>query len=76
MYSPENGPRGRQSRLLINLEDQLGDQVQLPWLLEELQGELEMEKEAFGVVDPDSDGLDHDWGDDGAPVEGYHSPWR
>lgn len=70
MYSPENGSRGRQCRLLINLEDQLGDQIQLPWLLEELQGELEMEKEAFGVVDPDPDGLAHGWDNDGAPVEG------
>jgi hypothetical protein len=35
-----------------------------------------MEKEAFGAVDPILGGLAHGWGDGGACVEGYHSPWR
>ncbi len=64
MYSQQDGPTRRHSRLLIDLEDQ----IRPPWLLKELQGELEMEKEAFGVVDPHFECLTHGWGDGSAPV--------
>jgi hypothetical protein len=76
MYSQENGPPRRHGRLLINLEHQLEDRTRPRWLFEELQGELETEKEALDEVDSDLDDLAHDGGDGGACIEGHHSPWR
>ena len=76
MYSPENGPPGRRSRLLIDFQNHLEYEIRLPRVLKELQGEVGMEKEAFGAFDPIFDGLANGRGCGGACVEGHHLPWR
>ena len=76
MYSPESGPPRRRSRLLIDFQNHLKYEIRLPRLLEELQGEVEMEKEAFGAVDPIFDDPANGRGYGGARVGGHHAPWR
>ena len=77
MYSPENGPPGRRSRLLIDFQNHLEYEIRPPRVLKELQGEVGMVKELFAAVDPNFDGLvNSGGGDGGACVEGHHSPWR
>ena len=77
MYSPEDGPpRGPVRLLLVDLEDRFENQLRTQWLLEELQGELDLGEGALGAVDRDLYGLARGWGNGGALVEGYHFPWR
>jgi len=77
MYAQEDGPPRRPRRLLlVDMEDWLQNQIRQPGLLEELQGELEMDEEALDAVDPDIDGLAHSRGDGGALVENHQFLWR
>ena len=75
MYAQEDGPLRRPLRLLlVDVEHRLEDQIRAPWLLRELQGELERGEEALDTVDPDLDGLAHGWDNSDVLVEGRHFP--
>jgi len=58
------------------MEDWLQNQIRAPWLLRELQGELEMGEEALDTVDPNLDGLARGWGNGGVLIEDHYLPLR
>jgi len=74
MYSQEVVPPSGNVRLLVDLEDRFENQLRPPWLLEELQGELDLGEGALGAVDRDLYRLARGRGYIGALVKGYHFP--
>lgn len=76
MCSRKDAPSRRTVRLLVDLEDRFENQLRPPWLLEELQGELDLGEGALGAVDRDLYRLARGRGYIGALVKGYHFPWH
>jgi hypothetical protein len=76
MYSRKDAPPRRTVRLLVDLEDRFENQLRPPWLLEELQGELDLGEGALGAVDRDRYRLARGRGYIGALVKSYHFPWH